>query len=126
MVPEWKMAAYERLRAEIVKSAAHDYQKALRKSDRLGFICEEQTKLEDWFLSKWGQFLSGDNGEYIVERCRKTYKARKFKTSKNKLPDDVQKKICEDYKNGMRLVDISKKHKVHVQTISTALLRWGT
>ena len=126
MVPGWQMAAYERLRAEIVKSAVNDYLKALRKSDRLGRVCEEQTKLEDWFVSKWGQFLSGDNGEYILERCQNTYKSRKIKTGKKMLPDDVQKKICADYKSGMRILHISQKYKVSINRIQTALRRWGT
>jgi hypothetical protein len=33
----------------------------------------KQTKedLERWFLSVWGQFLSGDKGEYIIETLKK-------------------------------------------------------
>ena len=126
MVPGWQMAAYERLRAEIVKSAVNDYLKALRKSDRLGHVCDEQTKLEDWFVSKWGQFLSGDNGEYILERCRNNYKPRVYRNGRKMLPDDVQKKICADYKSGMRLLHISQKYKVSINRIQTALRRWGT
>ena len=72
MMPGWQIEAYERLRTEIVRSAADDYKKALKKSDWLGEVCEEQEKLERWFLSPWGQALSGDNGEYIIEKCRKT------------------------------------------------------
>ena len=126
MIPGWQMEAYERLRTEIVRSAVNDYSKALRKSDRLGHVCEEQTKLEAWFLSKWGQLLSGDNGEYILERCQNTYKARKIKTGKKMLPDEVQKKICADYKSGTRLSHISQKYKVSITKIQTALRRWGT
>ena len=74
MVPGWEMEAYERLRIEIVKSVVKDLKKAMRKSDRLGFVCGEQKNLEKWFLSKWGQFLCGDKGEYIIEKCLKTYK----------------------------------------------------
>ena len=126
MIPGWQMEAYERLRAEIVKSAVNDYLKALRKSDRLGHVCDEQTKLEDWFVSKWGQFLSGDNGEYILERCRNNYKPRVYRNGRKMLPDDVQKKICADYKSGMRLLHISQKYKVSINRIQTALRRWGT
>ena len=71
MMPEWQVDAYNRLRTEIVRSAVRDYEKAIRKSIRQGEVCEEQESLEKWFRSKWGQFLSGDNGEYIIERCRK-------------------------------------------------------
>ena len=71
MMPGWRIEAYERLRVEIVRSVVRDLEKAIRKSNRQGAICEEQKSLERWLLSKWGQFLSGDNGEYIIERCRK-------------------------------------------------------
>ena len=125
MVPEWQMEAYERLRAEIVRRAVNDYMKALRKSDRLGYVCEEETNLEKWFFTKWGQFLSGDNGEYILERCKSTYKPRVYKNGHKTLPDDVQKKICADYKDGMRLVEISKKYSVSVSRVETALRKWG-
>ena len=72
MLPGWQIEAYNRLRAEIVRSAVKDLEKAVKKSNRQGAICAEQKSMERWFLSKWGQFLSGDNGEYIIERCRKT------------------------------------------------------
>ena len=72
MMPGWEMEAYERLRTEIVRAVVFDLKKAIRKSNRAGAICEEQKELEKWLLSKWGQLLSGDNGEYIIERCRKT------------------------------------------------------
>ena len=70
MIPGWQMEAYERLRTEVVRSAVKDLEKAIKKSKRQGSICNEQIALERWFLSKWGQLLSGDNGEYIIERCR--------------------------------------------------------
>ena len=120
------MEAYERLSAAIVKSVVNDYQKALRKSDRLGFVCDEQKKAEEWLLSTWGQLLSGDNGEYILERCQNTYKAKKSNARKNMLPDDVQKKMCDDYKSGMRVAHISKKYKASTTQVHTALRRWGT
>ena len=126
MLPEWQIEACERLREAIVRSAVNDYSKALRKSDRLGFVCDEQKKLEAWFVSKWGQFLSGDTGEYILERCRKDYKPRVHRNGHKTLPDDVQKKICADYKSGMRVVHIKKKYKVSDDKIQTALRRWGT
>ena len=70
MMPGWQIEAYERLRTEIVRSVVKDLEKAVRKSKRQGTICDEQKNLEMWFLSKWGQLLSEDNGEYIIERCR--------------------------------------------------------
>lgn len=125
MVPGWQMESYERLRAAIVKQAVDDYIKALRKSDRLCDICEEQTKLEEWFLSKWGQFLSGDNGEYIIEKCNSSYKPRVHRNGVKTFPDDVQKKICADYKNGMRMVELSRKYGCSITRVQTALRKWG-
>lgn len=72
MIPGWKMAAYDRLRTEIVRSVVKDLKKAMRKSARLGLVCDEQKNLEKWFLSKWGQFLCEDRGEYIIEKCRQS------------------------------------------------------
>ena len=69
-MPAWEIEAYERLRTEIVRSVVKDLEKAVKKSERQGSVCGEQKKLEKWLLSKWGQMLSGDNGEYIIERCR--------------------------------------------------------
>jgi hypothetical protein len=50
------------LRAAILNQAAIDYRQGSKK---------EKTWLEKWFLSDWGQFISGDMGEVIVERLRK-------------------------------------------------------
>ena len=72
-MPAWEIEAYELLRTEIVRSAVKDLEKAVKKTERQGTMCAEQKKLERWFRSKWGQFLSGDNGEYIIERCRNTH-----------------------------------------------------
>ena len=74
MIPGWQMAAYERMRTEIVRLAVADLRKAIKKSKRMGVICAEQVELEQWFLSPWGQMLSGDNGRYIIEKCNQTYK----------------------------------------------------
>ena len=126
MIPGWQVEAYERLSAAVVRSVVNEYKKALRKSDRLGFVCDEQKKAEEWLLSKWGQFLSHDMGEYILERCQNTYKSSKSKARKNMLPDDVQKKMCNDYKSGMRISHISQKYKASITQVHTALRRWGT
>ena len=112
MIPGWQMEAYERLRTEIVRSAVADYQKALRKSHKDGAVCDEQKKLEKWFLSKWGQLLSGDNGEYIIEKCKQTYNTRTYKNGKRQLPDQTQKKIYDDYKKGMKIGEMRKKYNL--------------
>ena len=102
MMPEWQIEACNRLRIEIVMSAVSDYKRALKKSDRLGTICEEQKRLERWLLCPWGQALSGDNGEYIIEKCHKTYKTGTHKNGKPRMPDDLQKKIYEEYISGTK------------------------
>lgn len=111
MMPGWQMEFYERLRAEIVKSAVDDLRKAIRKSKRLGYTCDEQIKLEKWFLSKWGQLLSGDNGEYIIEKCHETYKIGPD-GRRSWIPDDVQREIWVDFRNGMARKEIYKKYGV--------------
>lgn len=124
MIPAWEMEVYERIRVEIVKSAVNDLQKAMRKSDRIGYVCEEQKKLEAWFLSGWGQMLCGDNGEYILNHCRRTYKTNITKKGKRRITDDVQRKICEDYKSGMRYKAILQKYNISAQTLYDILRRW--
>lgn len=110
MTPAWQMEAYERLRVAIVQSVVADLQKALRKSDRTGEVCDEQKRLEAWLLSPWGQLLSGDNGEFIINKCHNTYKTRAHRNGKWQLPESVQKSIYADYKDGMRRKDILRKY----------------
>ena len=114
MIPDWQMEAYECLRAEIVKAAVFDYKKALRKSDRLGVVCGEQINLEKWFLSKWGQMLSGDNGEFIIEKCQKTYKPRAYTKQKGLLPESTQSEVYADYQRGVKNKEIQKSMGYHV------------
>ena len=63
---------YEDLRIAIVAKAVSDYRVALA-SDNERYI----KPLEKFFLSSWGQFLSGDNGEYIIDRCRAEVKPKR-------------------------------------------------
>ena len=124
MIPGWQMAAYERLRAEIVKAAVRDYQKALKKSKRIGCVCAEEIELERWFLSKWGQLLSGDNGEYILEKCRQTYNSCSFSNRKRQLPTDVQKEIYTAWKNKTSFANIHKKYGISKSQFYLILRRW--
>ena len=48
----------ENLRSVIVISAIDDYRKAKTESEIIA--------LKKWFLSDWGQLLSGNLGEYII------------------------------------------------------------
>lgn len=124
MIPGWQMEAYERLRTEIVRSAVKDLQSALRKSDRLGVICDEQIKMERWFRSKWGQLLCGDTGEYIIEKCRPNYKTSASKKGKINIPNDVQKRIYEEYKNGVRHKAIIQRYGISSPTLYSIVRRW--
>lgn len=62
---------YERLRVAIIHQAIYDYKKALRKRND-GSI----KALEHWFKSDWGEALSGNNGAYIIEKCRQCVGAK--------------------------------------------------
>lgn len=53
------------LRAGILRRAVIDYKQALKKRD---YYNMEQ--LEGFFLSAWGELLSGGHGEYIIDHCR--------------------------------------------------------
>lgn len=57
---------YDLVRHAIIKQAIDDYKRALIYDNRGKIHC-----LEKWFLSDWGEFLSGDNGAYIIEKTRK-------------------------------------------------------
>ena len=118
------MEAYEALRIEIVKSAVFDLKKALRRSDMLGEVCEEQIKLENWFLSKWGQLLSGDNGAFIIEKCHKEYKTKVSKNGRPYIPDDLQNRIIADYKAGLTRRAILSKHGISIKKYENAIRRW--
>lgn len=54
---------YMRLRAGIIQRAVADLTKALITNNK-GQI----RKLEKWFLSDWGQAISGNNGKFIIDR----------------------------------------------------------
>lgn len=125
MMEGWQIAAYERLQTEIVKSAVDDLRKAIRKSKRLGYVCEEQTNLEKWFMSPWGQLLSGGNGGYIIEKCQQTYRTRSHGNGKNTLADDVEKEIYLDFKKGMARKDVCKKYGITRHKYYRILRRWG-
>ncbi len=57
---------YGNVRVGIVKQAITDYKEALIY-DEFG----KARALERWFLSEWGEALSGGNGAYIIEKVRK-------------------------------------------------------
>lgn len=112
MIPGWQMAAYERLRIEIVRSAVVDLKKALRKSARGGAICKEQIAMEQWFLSEWGQMLCENRGEYIIERCHKDYKKAHGKLRSAPMSPEVEARAYKDYKAGLSKKEITQKHNI--------------
>jgi hypothetical protein len=118
------MAAFERLRIAIIRSAVMDLRTAIRKSNRVGYKCDEQKALEKWFLSSWGQLLSGDTGEYIIEKCRKTYKTQAHKNGKQQLPEDVQKQVVEEYHSGVKTSVICAKYGISDFMLRFYLKRW--
>ena len=124
MVTPDELEFYDRLRIEIVRQAVIDLQWALRKSDRLGFECEEQIALEKWFLSSWGQLLSGDTGEYIIEKCRQNYKTNTTRKGSQRISDAVRKQIYADYKRGDGYDVIARRYAVSSQSVSNIVRRW--
>lgn len=125
MIPGWEMEALERLRYEIVWSAANDLKRALRKSKREGAICNEQIAMERWFLSKWGQMLCEDTGEYIIEQCRRNYKAAHGKLRAAPITQETEEKAHRDYKAGMSKKEIIKKHNITEYQYFQMLRRHG-
>ena len=125
MIPGWQMEAYERLRIEVVRSAVDDLKKALRKSDREGAVCNEQRDMERWFLSKWGQMLCGDNGEYIIERCHETYKVPYGKLRAAPMTLEVEEKAYRAYKAGMSKKKIMQKCNITTYQYLQMLRRRG-
>lgn len=60
---------YAELAGAIVGQAADEYIKAFRDGNR-----KKCARLEQWFLSPYGQILSMHHGEFIIENCRKIAK----------------------------------------------------
>lgn len=60
---------YTNVRVGILQMAIKDYKRALRRKDK-GTI----KYIERWFLSEWGQLLSGYTGEKIIIKARKEVK----------------------------------------------------
>lgn len=75
------MKGYERVQFAIVTQAIKDYKIALKRKNKA-----QISELEQWFLSAYGQALSGNNGEFIIKKCRECVgMKRKRKCVKNNL-----------------------------------------
>lgn len=122
MVPEWQWEGYERLRVAIMKTAVHDYKIAMKKSEREGRKCEKEIALERFFLSAWGQFLSGDNGKLIIEKCRTAHELSKRGRSKLTLEDEMD--IYKDVRKGMTEKEAAEKRGVCETTVRRCVQKW--
>ena len=58
--------AYELLIQAIIKQAMVDYKEAVRKVNY-----KQMAELEQFFRSSYGETLSHNHGEQIIEHCRK-------------------------------------------------------
>lgn len=123
-VPEWQFDFYDRLRQEILTVAVGDYKTAIRKSKRLGYKCTQEQALENFFLGEWGQLLSGDHGEYIVERCRKEHRYVPSTNSRPKLTLEKQRELAADFLNGYTRASLAMKYGVGEETVSRCIERW--
>ena len=81
--------------------------------------------MERWFLSPWGQMLSGDNGAYIIEKCHKTYKKPQGKLRAAPITPEVEEKAHRDYKAGMPKKEIIQKHNITEYQYFQMLRRHG-
>lgn len=54
------------LAAGVVREAMLDLKNAIKYGDK-----GEEKHLKNWFLSDYGQLLSGNHGEYIIEQITK-------------------------------------------------------
>lgn len=55
----------ENLRVAILQQAIKDYISALRYNEGA-----KVHKLEKFFKSEWGELLSNNHGDYIIEKCK--------------------------------------------------------
>ena len=112
MIPDWQIPCYERLRNEIVRSAVTDYKKALKVSQGEGEKFDREKALERWFRSKWGQFLCENQGEYIMEVCKKS-KPKGFGRGRTPNITDEQKgQIVKALKEGEPILSLAEKYGV--------------
>ena len=57
---------FENLRIAILKRAVDDYIDALTVDNP-----KKAASIETFFLSEWGEFLSGGHGDFLITECRK-------------------------------------------------------
>lgn len=64
----------EPLCAAILRRAAKDYIIALKRKDLYAIA-----SLERFFLSDWGQLMSRNQGQHIIDTCRELARAKRSK-----------------------------------------------
>ncbi len=64
----------EPLCAAILRRAAKDYRIALKYNDLYGIA-----SLERFFLSDYGQMMSRNQGQYIIDTCRELVRTKRSK-----------------------------------------------
>lgn len=68
---------YRNLQAAILTLAIFDFEKAIKKEKKSGKPSAERIALQKWFLSDWGELLSGGHGDYIISRCYNNVKEKR-------------------------------------------------
>ena len=72
------MDAYEILQVHILYQAIKDYRNALKKKKPA-----QIAELEKFFRSPYGQLLSGDKGEYIIEKVKEQLEEERRRKRRN-------------------------------------------
>ena len=73
---------YELIRVAILRQAVSDYKAAVRKLEY-----RQMARLEHFFLSDWGQLLSYDHGEYIIDHCKRIVRMSNESKDASKLDE---------------------------------------
>ena len=59
------------LRKAILKRAIYDYKRHLKAHNKY-----KSAEFENWFLSDYGEWLSGGNGVFIITHCKNNIKIK--------------------------------------------------
>ena len=64
------------------------------------------------FLGEWGQMLSGNIGEQIIEQCRRGATVRGQKGRRDAKTEKEQRRIVSDYLNGGNRTAILQQYRI--------------
>ena len=96
-------ANYYSLASAVVEPVINEYKKALKANDTFTI-----KRCERWFMSEWCYLLSGMDGDYIINACRKVVQDEKT----NRRNDGKRTKkvyIKRDEKSKYKAKEHSKK-----------------